>query len=65
MTRLAIDTAKCEGHGRCVAIAPELFDVDDYGMSFLLVDEVPADELEAAKRAIDACPERAISSTED
>ena len=61
MTRLHIDETKCEGHARCVARAPDLFDVDDDGKSFLLVDQVPNDQEEAAKSAVQACPERAIS----
>jgi len=42
-------------------LAPELFDVDDYGIATALNDgEVPA-ELEAqAKLAVENCPEYAI-----
>jgi ferredoxin len=64
MSKVIVDADKCEGHARCVARAPELFDVDDDGMSFPLVDEVPADQEDAAGKAIDACPERAISFVE-
>lgn len=64
MNKIAIDSNKCEGHGRCVALAPDLFDVDDYGMSYTLMDEVPAVQEHAAKRAVSACPERAISLIE-
>jgi ferredoxin len=63
--RLVIDEAKCEGHARCVARASELFDVDDEGQSFLLVDEVSPELESAARSAIDACPERAISTSQD
>lgn len=59
--RLAIDSGKCEGHGLCAARAPQLFDVDDYGMSFLLVDKVPDDQHDAAENSINICPEQAIS----
>ena len=27
--RVTIDVDKCQGHNRCYALAPELFDVDD------------------------------------
>lgn len=64
MKRIVIDSDKCEGHGRCVALAPDLFDVDDYGMSYALVDEVPSDQEYAANRAVSACPECAISLIE-
>lgn len=64
MSKVTIDPDKCEGHARCVARAPELFDVDDEGMSFPLVDEIPDDQEEVARNAMDACPERAISFVE-
>lgn len=59
--RVRVNPDKCEGHNRCCALAPELFDVDDYGTASALNDgEVPA-ELEAkAKLAVENCPEFAI-----
>ncbi|MBT4045097.1 MAG: ferredoxin [Rhodospirillaceae bacterium] len=59
--RVRVDAEKCEGHNRCCALAPEIFDVDDYGMATALNNgEVPA-ELEAkAKLAVENCPEFAI-----
>ena len=36
--RVAVDADKCQGHNRCYAIAPELFDVDDYGQSVVIGD---------------------------
>ena len=42
LMRVHLDSGKCQGHNRCYALAPELFDVDDYGQAVLLVeDEVP------------------------
>lgn len=60
--RVIIDSDKCQGHNRCYALAPELFDVDDYGQAMVLNDgEVPP-ELEAkARLAVANCPEYAIS----
>ena len=31
--RVHLDAEKCQGHNRCYALAPELFDVDDYGQA--------------------------------
>lgn len=60
-----LDSEKCQGHNRCYALAPELFDVDDYGQAVLLVDgEIPADLEEKARLAAANCPEYAISVTE-
>ncbi|NKQ55474.1 ferredoxin [Amycolatopsis sp. K13G38] len=64
MTRVAIDGSKCQGHARCVTRAPELFDVDDEGISFVLAEEVPPEHADAARQAAEACPERAISLQE-
>ena len=42
--RITLDSNACQGHGRCYALAPTLFDTDDEGYAVLLVDgEVPAD----------------------
>ena len=61
MTRLQIDKDKCEGHGRCYDIAPNLFESDDYGHGQLIdgVTAADADEQEAM-RAVHACPELAV-----
>ena len=56
-----IDRARCQGHGRCALLAPDVFDVDDSGHSVLLVDDVPADMLADVEEAISTCPERALS----
>ena len=41
--RIRVDPEKCQGHNRCCSLAPDLFDVDDYGMSHALNDgNVPA-----------------------
>ncbi len=31
--RVHVDPEKCQGHNRCYSISPELFDLDDLGMS--------------------------------
>ncbi|WP_235486683.1 ferredoxin, partial [Frankia sp. AvcI1] len=58
--RLTIDTARCQGHGRCYDLAPELFTDDDSGYGEVTVADVPADRVELARRAAEACPERAV-----
>jgi ferredoxin len=60
--KLVIDTGICTGHGRCVAHAPELFDDDDNGYGHVIGDgNVSADLADKARKAMQACPERAIS----
>lgn len=63
--RIVLESDKCQGHNRCYALAPELFDVDDYGQSVLLVDgDVPAELIDKARLAAANCPEFAIKIVE-
>ena len=63
--RVHVDPDRCQGHNRCYAIAPELFDIDDLGMSSEKGDGTVTDELlPQAKRAVANCPEFAITLTE-
>jgi ferredoxin len=60
-----VDSEKCQGHNRCYALAPELFDVDDLGFAFELNEGVVPENLEdQARTAAANCPEFAISITE-
>ena len=64
--RVQIDSEKCQGHNRCYALAPELFDVDDYGTAFVLGDgNVPSELADKARLAVANCPEMAISLSDD
>jgi ferredoxin len=61
--RIIFDSSKCEGHGRCYALAPGVFDADDEGYAVLLVDgEVPPELQERASLAVANCPEYAIEA---
>lgn len=60
--KLSFDRAKCQGHNRCVMLAPKLFDADDEGYAVLLVDgDIDASEEENARLCADNCPEFAIT----
>ena len=64
--RIKVDPELCEGHNRCFALAPDLFEVDDYGLSRALNEGVVPPSLdEKARLAVDNCPEFAISIVED
>jgi ferredoxin len=63
--RVIVDSEKCQGHNRCYALAPELFDVDDYGQALVRGDGTVAPGLEdKARLAVANCPEYAISIEE-
>jgi ferredoxin len=63
--RVHVDPEKCEGHNRCYALAPELFDIDEYGYASEKNDGVvPAELEEKARLAVANCPEFAITVSE-
>jgi ferredoxin len=58
--KLRIDTERCTGHGRCYDLAPELFTDDDEGYGQVLVDTPDESQLDAARLAVNSCPEQAV-----
>jgi ferredoxin len=64
--RVRVDTDACQGHNRCYALAPELFDVDDYGQAVVIgTGDVPPELAEKARLAVANCPEYAITVEDD
>ena len=60
--RLVVDMARCEGHGICALVCPELITLDEYGYAGVDAGAVPdARVMRRARRAVAACPERALS----
>jgi ferredoxin len=59
--KVSVDEDKCAGHGMCLTLCPEVFEMTDDGWAVANPDEVPADLESAAKDAIANCPEQAIS----
>jgi ferredoxin len=59
--KIQIDASRCEGHGRCYALAPQLVEPDDIGNGHEIGDgTVPADQEHNARLAASNCPERAV-----
>ena len=58
--KVIVDEEKCQGHLRCVLLAPELFRSNDMGHSEALHEEVPPDLEGKAEQAVENCPEEAI-----
>jgi ferredoxin len=60
--KVLVDADRCQGHNRCYALAPELFDVDDFGQAVVIGDGTVAPDLEhKARLALANCPEYAIT----
>ncbi|HMQ24884.1 MAG TPA: ferredoxin [Acidimicrobiales bacterium] len=63
--RVTIDDEKCQGHGRCYALAPTVFEPDDIGQGKVLGDGTVAQgEEDQARLAAANCPELAITVEE-
>ena len=63
--RILVEKGRCQGHGRCAAVAPDLFVLDDLGYLALADVEVADDTGTTARRGAQACPERAITILEE
>jgi len=64
--RLRVDQEKCQGHARCKSLAPELFELDQYGNAHEIGDgTVPAGLEDKAWLAQANCPEIAIEVIEE
>jgi ferredoxin len=64
--KIRVDQEKCQGHNRCKALAPELFDLDTFGNAKEKGDGIVPDNLvEKAYLAQSNCPEFAIEITEE
>jgi len=59
--KLAVDRIKCDGHGLCAELLPELIRVDDWGYPILSPGEIPDHLLPLAQRAVDGCPVLALA----
>ncbi len=64
--KLQIDPDRCQGHGRCYDLSPDLFGDDDEGFGQVLGDgTVPPGNERDARLAVANCPERAIELVEE
>ena len=63
--KVHVNRDKCQGQNRCKAIAPELFELDEYGNAREIGDgSVPAELEEKAYLAKSNCPEFAVEIIE-
>jgi ferredoxin len=60
---VTVDPARCQGHGRCNLIAPEVFEIDDLGYASVptAAKEVPERRRDRVLLAVNSCPEAAIA----
>ncbi|TSD49423.1 ferredoxin [Rhodococcus sp. KBS0724] len=61
MSFLTIEKSRCQGHGRCYSVAPDLLSDDEQGYVAETGEvAVPAQFEAQAEEAVNACPEIAI-----
>jgi ferredoxin len=58
--RVIVDRDRCEGNAVCLAIAPDIFELDDEDYAVVKSDPVPADQEDLAEQAIAECPRAAL-----
>lgn len=62
--RVTVDLDLCESNALCMAVAPNVFDVDDDDLIHVL-QEFPAEEQRASvEEAVRLCPKQAITFAE-
>ena len=61
MSRLHVDWTRCDGHGSCTELLPELLEQDEWGYPRAHGSlDVPSRLAEHAEHAVDACPVLAL-----
>ncbi|MFZ0323082.1 MAG: ferredoxin [Actinomycetes bacterium] len=57
---LRVDWLRCDGHGICAEVAPELIHLDDWGYPIIDPRGVPAHLSGVAREAVNLCPALAL-----
>jgi ferredoxin len=59
--RIVVDHARCEGHGLCADVAPEVYDLDEDAIVVLRIEgEVPPELERKAEGGARVCPVAAL-----
>lgn len=58
--RLEIDWTRCDGHGLCARLLPELVALDEHGFPVMTDHTVGVQLTRHARRAVSACPALAL-----
>jgi ferredoxin len=58
--KIVADRARCEGHGLCADVAPEVFDLDDDAVVIVRHDIVPPELERKAEAGARVCPVAAL-----
>jgi ferredoxin len=58
--RVSVDEERCAGHGVCIGLCPDVFDLTDAGYAVTLLTEVPSELEGDVRHASQQCPTSAI-----
>ncbi|MHB1518764.1 MAG: ferredoxin [Acidimicrobiales bacterium] len=59
--RVVVDRGRCESNALCMAIAPEVFELRDDDLLYLLDEEPPEALRSKVEQAVQTCPKIALS----
>ena len=62
--KLALDWSRCDGHGLCSAVAPEIIRLDQNGFPAFPQTPLPPWLENGARKAVNVCPALALRLTE-
>ncbi len=63
--KLRVNKDACIGCRACVATCPNVFDLNDEGYAYVLVDEIIESDQDKAIEALENCPTNAIERIEE
>lgn len=63
--RIVVDYDRCDSNGVCADQAPEVFEIRDDDLMYVLLDRPSAAELRQIETAVRGCPKLALSLRED
>ncbi len=63
--KVTVDHDLCIGDAICESIAPDVFELRDDGLAWVIVETVEEDRREDMEESVDACPTDAIIIFED
>ena len=63
--KVHVNSQVCAGFGVCLGLCPEVFELHDDGYAVVVVSDVPPEHEDAVRQAVNQCPARAISLSDD
>lgn len=63
--KVRVDPSICAGFGVCVGLSADMFELHDDGYAVVQLENVPPELENIARAAVNQCPARAISISDD